>query len=532
MNEGGPSQAEEVEEDRLEHSRVLHILIAGRLLAPMWALIIGLAAQPIMAVLIYLDSGHPATWAVLAIVFGTLSIVAAIVGAERLRSQLLNPLVRLEQSVFEVCQGEPASNPPLENVGVLGAVMQDIDSLSDELEEVYEDMDNRVARQTRRLAQQTTFLKVLYDVAAYINHANSLDELLIRFLHVLKKMLNGRSAAVSLIAPDGRLRLVGSVDEQDVMKSGSEQLPIRLCECGKALTHGDQLCPRDPQNCASQREGRILGLDRIEMLEVPLEYHDDRFGVYHVFFDKGITISEEFLDLLSTIGHHLGMAVAKHRSDEEARRLSIVQERTNMAHELHDSLAQTLASLRFQVRMLEDSLGKDKISIGARGDLLRIRNGLDEAHTELRELLNSFLAPLEQRGLIRSLEKLAERFRQDEGIPIFFQYNCNDQDLTSSEELQMLRIVQECLANTRKHAGAQNVRILFSRHGGSGYRLLIEDDGVGFDDEMPKGRPGEHIGLSIMEERASKLGGELTIDSEPGEGTRVELIYDPSRPQQ
>ncbi len=514
------------DEDRLEHSRVLHILIAGRLLGPMWALIIGLAAQPLAAMLIYFDSGYPATWAILAMFFGAVSIIAAVVGAERLRSQLLNPLVRLEQSVFEVCQGEPASSLPLENVGVLGAVMQDIDSLSDELEEVYEDMDNRVARQTRRLAQQTTFLKVLYDVAAVINHANTLDDLLIRFLHVLKKMLSGRSANVSLMTAEGRLRLVGSVDENDVMLSGAEQLPIRICECGKPLTHGDLLCPRDPQRCASARGGRVFGDDRLEVLEVPLEYHDDCFGVYHIFVDPGITISDEFLDLLSTIGHHLGMAVAKHRSDEEARRLSIVQERTNMAHELHDSLAQTLASLRFQVRMLEDSLGKDNISSGARGDLLRIRNGLDEAHTELRELLNSFLAPLEQRGLIRSLEKLAERFRQDVGIPIFFQYNCNDQDLSSSEELQMLRIVQECLANIRKHAGAHNVRILFSRHGGAGYRLLIEDDGVGFDDEMPKGRPGEHIGLSIMEERAKKLGGELRVESEPGEGTRVELFYD------
>jgi two-component system nitrate/nitrite sensor histidine kinase NarX len=225
------------------------------------------------------------------------------------------------------------------------------------------------------------------------------------------------------------------------------------------------------------------------------------------------------------------MAVAKQRSDREARRLSIMEERTTLAHELHDSLAQTLASLRFQVRLLEDLLRQECTSGDtAVRDVQRIRGGLDEAHTELRELLNSFRAPIDRRGLISALEKLVDRFGRDTGIHVLFQNECREPNLTSAEEMQMLRIAQECLANIRKHAEAHTVRVLFSCHGGSSYSLLVEDDGVGFEDDAKRGRPGEHIGLSIMEERARRLGGNLRIESEPGEGTRVELNYQP-RPE-
>lgn len=92
-----------------------------------------------------------------------------------------------------------------------------------------------------------------------------------------------------------------------------------------------------------------------------------------------------------------------------------------------------------------------------------------------------------------------------------------------------MRIVQESLANIRKHAQAKTVRVLLGCNSAGTYSLLVEDDGVGFDGAGRKGHPGEHIGLSIMEERARRLGGQLRIESEVGEGTRVELTYKPAQ---
>jgi len=333
---------------------------------------------------------------------------------------------------------------------------------------------------------------------------------------------------VHLAQPDGARRVVGSIDVNNQVLREREMLPLSLCACGKALSPGDVLCDNPARHCVHQLKRVMFGRDEIELVTVPLDYHGELLGIYHVFVKRpGISGREDILELLQTIGSHLGMAVAKQRSDREARRLSIMEERTTLAHELHDSLAQTLASLRFQVRLLEDLLKQEDGSAAARKDAQRIRAGLDEAHTELRELLNSFRAPIDQRGLVSALEKLVDRFGRETGIHVLFQNECREPDLASAEEMQILRVAQESLANIRKHAGAHTVRVLFSCRSGGPYCLLVEDDGVGFDEGVKQGRPGEHIGLSIMEERARRLGGNLRIETEVGEGTRVELTYQP-----
>ncbi len=506
----------------------LQVLVAARLIGPLITLASALLFS-LLLVLWFIRGTAPDPIGVLFLATILVAIAAFIVGVNRLRNRLLAPLVQLERAVGDVCQGEPWTSLLIDDVGVLGPLARDLDSLSSELIDLYEDMDNRVARQTRRLAQQTTGLKALYDVAASINQVDDMDELLLRFLRVLKEMAHGVAATVQLTTAQGLMRLVGSIGPDDRILTESEQLPVPLCQCGKTLSSGDVLCEHDAVAC-SRRNGRhMYGSDELEQITIPLKFHGDVLGLYRLLIKKsGLEGREETYDLLYTIGSHLGIAIAKHRSDEEARRLSIIEERTALAHELHDSLAQTLASLRFQVRMLDETLEQEPGDNSlARNELERIKNGLDEAHTELRELLNNFLAPVDQRGLILALEKMTQRFRQDTGIPIFFQCGCRQVNMGASEEMQLLRIVQESLANIRKHAKAHTVRVLLTCNADGEYRLLVEDDGVGFDNVRPHGNPGEHIGLSIMEERARRVGAEIRIESEPGEGTRVELTYSP-----
>ena len=511
--------------------RVLQVLRAARVTWPLTVLAAGLVAT---FVLLLLHSRTPGSeWLQnLSLVFLLMSLGGLILAGLRLRGQLLLPFVALEDSVARINQGEPGSSGALRNAGVLDALARDIGNLNAELTDLYEDMDSRVARQTMRLAQKTASLKILYDVAAGINEADSMDALLLRFLRVLKEMVNGRAASVRLVMPDGTRRLVGSIGLDDDLVHDHGMTPVDLCLCGAILSPGDIVC-RDPARFCSRTYGRTMfDSDEVEVVTVPLEHHDELLGVYTVFVDKpGVTGREDIMELLFSMGHHLGVAVAKHRSDVEARRLSIVEERSSLAHELHDSLAQTLASLRFQVKMLGDSLGQDAISEEARTDLARLRNGLDEAHTELRELLSSFRAPLDRKGLIPALEKLTERFRRETGIHLLFQSNCRPFELSAAAELQVTRIAQEALANVRKHAQAHTARVLLKR-GASGqeHLLLVEDDGIGFSEpDSGASSQGEHIGLFVMEERARRIGADLRIESEPGEGTRVELVFPAER---
>jgi two-component system nitrate/nitrite sensor histidine kinase NarX len=504
----------------------LRILFSGNLLLPI--LLLGLILSCCLLIAGLLLSGSPNQRTLLGLLFlgCLLAVVSLFMLLVRLRSQLLRPLATLEKTVNQICQGEPVANREPQQSGVLSGMARDIDSLNEELTDIYEDMEVRVARQTSRLAQKTTSLEVLYDVAAGINQSENLDELLLEYMGVFKRMVNARSATVHLVLEGDMVRQVGCIDQNGRLYNEQEMLPIKLCQCGIALSPGDILCSQDAKACSRRNDRRMFGPDEVERVSVPMWFHGDVLGFYHLYVDKpGIYDGpEDVLDILNTIGSHLGMAVAKQRSDTEARRLSIVEERTSLAHELHDSLAQTLASLRFQVRMLEETLQDGKASDNLMLEAQRIHHGLDEAHDELRELINSFRAPLDQRGLVQALEKLVERFQQETDIPAFFQPDCIKVDLDPSQEMQALRIVQESLANIRKHAKAHTVRVLLRCRAPGSYLILVEDDGVGFEGVSPKGNPGEHIGLSIMEERARRIGGEFSIESEPGEGTRVELI--------
>ncbi|MEJ2309480.1 MAG: histidine kinase [Gammaproteobacteria bacterium] len=506
--------------------QILDTLRAARLTLPIALLLFGLAGM-VAAALGLLLAHQPRLWAVIMLLSVPLALGGLGFGGYLLRSKLLKPLVMLQNSVARVSQGTPGAMVSIEEKGALDPLVQDIGSINEELFDLYEDMDSRVERQTRRLAQKTASLKILYDVAATINQTESLDDLLMRFLRVLKEMVSGKAATIRLKMPSGSMKLVGSIGLDNRLRKGQDLLPVQLCVCGHALLPGEILCENDARSCSRINGRTMYGRDQIDVVTVPLEYHGDVLGEYSIYVEKpGIAGREDIMELLQTIGSHLGMTIAKQRSDEEAYRLSIIEERTSLAHELHDSLAQTLASLRFQVRMLSDTLHQDTPDAeAALSDLDRIRNGLDEAHTELRALIGNFRAPVDERGLRPALEKLTERFREETGIRPFLQLHVRGLRLHASEEMQLLRIVQEALANIRKHASAHAVRILVN-YSNDELALLIEDDGVGFE-QVPSGNPGEHIGLSIMQERAVRMGGELRIESEPGEGTRVEMVYSP-----
>jgi two-component system nitrate/nitrite sensor histidine kinase NarX len=288
------------------------------------------------------------------------------------------------------------------------------------------------------------------------------------------------------------------------------------------------LCTNNAK-CGQLLENVFAGTaNNIEVLAIPLQYRERVLGVYNLFLEKSKqTKLENEAELLISIGQHLGMAIEKASVDEDARTLSIMEERTRMAHELHDSLAQTLASLRFKVRLFDDSLNRgEEATIWQ--ELEGLENTIDEAYAELRSLITHFRAPLDGKGIIRVVERLVERFRQETKMEVFYYHNWHLKDLPSEIELEAIRIVQEALANVRKHSRAKTVRILLYSSEEGKCSILVEDDGIGLPVNLPEPDPktGEHIGLTVMRARADRVGGDLQFESEPGEGTLIQLNFE------
>jgi len=209
--------------------------------------------------------------------------------------------------------------------------------------------------------------------------------------------------------------------------------------------------------------------------------------------------------------------------EQQSGHVMLLEERSQWANELHDSLAQTLASLKIQVRLLDDTLRQDNESAVWR-EMEKIETVLDNANRELRGLITQFRAPIDRSGVVPAVEKMISRFRQDSDIEAVFQNQWPEVQLGIERETHVIRIIQEALHNVRRHSRANMVRVLLAQKRGGIFRAIIEDDGVGFKTNIDQKR--NHFGLSVMGDRARRIGGTIRVDSEPSEGTQVLLEFE------
>ncbi|MGV6815997.1 MAG: histidine kinase [Thiotrichales bacterium] len=372
-----------------------------------------------------------------------------------------------------------------------------------------------------------SMLDVLHDIAASTSETHDMKAVLGRFLDTLTEIVGARAAGVRLLTENDKLELVASIGMDDDIVERDRFLPSESCVCGR-IGEQDTVMFLPNLNSCARSAGRSFfeeaGQD-LALIVVPLRHQNKNLGIYNLFVNAALL--DEFRiyqELFTSVGRFLGMAIEKARLDEETKRLSRMEERTRMANELHDSLAQTLVSLRYQVRVLDDNLQKSREE-QAWEAIEKLENTLGEANAEMRELIAHFRAPLDTDGVVSGVERAVQRFKRHSEISIFFQNNWPKQRLPSEYELHIIRIVQEALANIAKHSHANTVRVLLQGKSNRNFRVLIEDDGVGLPVKAKKSGAGENIGLSIMKDRARSIGGRLVVDSEPGEGTRVVLLF-------
>lgn len=466
------------------------------------------------------------TWTIVLISALTLIAIGSLVSFYFLvQTNLMLPLSSLSEWANRLHEGDLSARLPDNGTLEFSKLAKNINQLSDNLQLLTDDMQNQVAQQTQHIAQKTRSLEIIYDVAASINMSRDLNDLLTRFLHTLKDVVKARAAVVRLVADDNQMRLIASIGLDDEVIAREQLIPSESCLCGSAFEEGEVQYQFDITQCDKIIGHSFFDDEQVGMIAVPLQYRDRTLGVYNLFVDQNmISDVSEINELLTNIGRHLGMAIDKARLDNEANRLSIMEERTRLAHELHDSLAQTMASLRFQVRVLDESLRKGE-EPAVWSELEQIENNLDIAYAEVRELITHFRAPIDKRGLVPAVEHLASRFRNQTGIQVFLQQEWNIVQLPANIEVEVMRIIQESLNNIKKHSQAHTVRVILRSEPQGDCYILIEDDGVGIDTTLDNDSEEDHYGLNIMSERAKRINADLKIESEPGEGTLITLTF-------
>lgn len=229
------------------------------------------------------------------------------------------------------------------------------------------------------------------------------------------------------------------------------------------------------------------------------------------------------LHLMETIASVLAHAISNLSRDVRDHRMALLEERNAIARELHDSLAQSLAYMKIQLARLQAVLPPELAQDDA-GQIARaIREGIDSAYRQLRELLTTFRTAIHAHGLASTLEEVADELSSRSHVQISIDNRIRRIRLTVNEELHVAQIVREALTNVIHHARASTALVQLSSSGNE-VTVLIEDNGRGITTEDG----GEHhYGLSIMRERTRSLGGKLDIRAVPN-GSRIALTFVPA----
>jgi len=231
----------------------------------------------------------------------------------------------------------------------------------------------------------------------------------------------------------------------------------------------------------------------------------------------GFTQEDE--NLLRILADHAAIALTNARLYERSRELTLAGERARIAHELHDAVSQKLFSLRLTAQAAAALIDTDPAR--AKNEIRHVTELAAEAADELRAVVVELRpAALDEDGLVATLRTQARVLDRVHSATVTF-HAVGVRALPASQEEALLRVAQEAMHNALRHAHAATVGVtLESRDKGA--RLRVSDDGRGFDPHAVR-RAGRHLGLVSMRDRADGVGGRLTVQSEPGKGTVIEM---------
>jgi len=251
---------------------------------------------------------------------------------------------------------------------------------------------------------------------------------------------------------------------------------------------------------------------------------------------ENLSLSNNEISLLSTIANQLSMTLTRvmlHENlmdDQKLRRYLLHRtidaqeaERKRIASEIHDSIMQSLVGTIYKLKALERGAQQNSTN-GLIKEIRHLEEELSRNVEELRALLLGLTPPaLEELGLIAALREHVSVFNAKTGIKVDLNLPENVPNISKTAKINVYRIIQEALNNVEKHSKAAKVSLSIENPNGGDLKITISDDGAGFK-PMSREEKLRSLGIATMRERAELLGGTLQIESEPGKGTKVQLL--------
>jgi signal transduction histidine kinase len=287
-------------------------------------------------------------------------------------------------------------------------------------------------------------------------------------------------------------------------------------------TNGGTAAEAGPRAGAVAPSGAAYGTGAYSEIAIPIRIKEELVGVLDIIAREVHPLDEQDLFAARTLADQLAIAIENSRLYEHADELAASRERQRLARDLHDAVSQTLFSASLIAEVLPRVYERDPEE--GRRHLEELRQLTRGALAEMRALLLELRpAALAEANLPDLLKQLSETVVSRARIPVEVEAEESCIDLPSDVRIAFYRIAQEAFNNVVKHSAATKASVKLSCEE-TGIRLMVEDDGVGFDPAEPG--TGE-LGLGIMHERAAAVGATLEVQSQPQQGTRILVTWSP-----
>ncbi len=364
-----------------------------------------------------------------------------------------------------------------------------LNSMSLALAELVDNLAQRVAEKTADLQQKNQMLDYLYRVSRQLHTSEPLEA---RMEPVLKEL-------------------------QSLTPLSGVQLRQYENNSAEVFNEFSNASPRQP---VSPKVGEHAN-DGGESLSWSLRDERENYGVLLAQLPPGKNLNDAHQQLISTLLEQLTSTLMLARQAEHQQQLMLMEERSAIARELHDSLAQSLSCLKIQVACLQ--MHAAAFSEEDQNVLQQMRDELSTAYRQLRELLTTFRLTLNTPGLRAALQHTVDEFSRRMGLTIDFDYQIPPRSVPANQGIHLLHIAREALNNAYKHANATQVSLSLHCIDGE-ITLRICDNGEGISPNVER---QNHYGLIIMQDRASTLHGKCRVARRPDGGTEVTVRFRP-----
>ncbi len=434
--------------------------------------------------------------------------LVAILSIYLAKSNVLKPLRELQVCANSARQGDFTVRSRYLNEDELGQLGQAFNVMAEDLSKVYQDLEHRVKEKTVNLERSNRSLELLYGTTKTLSNSSLSDETLEQVIRDIQTTMGLQGGTICL----------GRSGEKDAFRLVTSNMDYRY-NLDAAIEHCES-CIAVGKSQVCQLE--VPGSGVVQAFSTPIKDQSRQYGILMVELDDKGTMEEWQQRLLETVASHIALSINMAQQASQTRLVSLLEERSVIARELHDSLAQSLSYLKIQVSRLEKSVtdSADREQILSISKVLR--SALNGAYRQLRDLLTTFRLSINEMDFGITLQETVEEFSKRGNIRIRFENRAASCRFSPNAEIHLIQIIREALSNVIRHANATEASLSIECDPQGQVTLLVEDDGVGL------GEPHDmmqHYGLPIMQERAEWLGGTLRIDDMEGRGTRIRLTF-------